>query len=141
VAVGKTLFRSSGDALGFEGVVILPFSSASLLLAKCGFNGRATTGHHAGHGDRAAMCSRGVLVHCPSRLGAAAAVLAAKLQCSDGVFTKWALKGDKAVHHFDGVMSHSFNCSRLSRYDSEPKLHLATPSRVKWGFFANILRA
>jgi hypothetical protein len=68
------------------------------------------------------MCSRGVHVHCPSRLGAAAAVLAAELPCGDGVFTKWALEPGKAVHHFDSVMSHSFNCSCLSRYDSELKL-------------------
>jgi hypothetical protein len=80
------------------------------------------------------MCSRGVLVHCLGRLGAAAAVLAAELQCGDGVFTKRALEGDKAVHHFDGVMSHSFNCSLLSRYDSEPKLPLTTSSTVKGGF-------
>jgi hypothetical protein len=68
------------------------------------------------------MYSRGVLVHCPGRLGAAAAVLAVELQCGDGVFTEWALEGDKAVHHFDGVMSHSFDCSLLYRCDSEPKL-------------------
>ena len=68
------------------------------------------------------MCSRGVLVHCPSRLGAAAAVLAAELPCGDGVLTKWALEPGKAVHHFDSVMSHSLNCSCLSRYDSELKL-------------------
>jgi hypothetical protein len=72
------------------------------------------------------MCSRGVLVHCPSRLGAAVAVLAAELPSGDGVFTKWALERAKAVHHFDGVMSHSFNCSSLSRYDSELKLPLTT---------------
>ena len=68
------------------------------------------------------MCSRGVLVHCPSRLGAAAAVLAAELPCGDRVLTKWALEPGKAVHHFDSVMSHSLNCSCLSRYDSELKL-------------------
>jgi hypothetical protein len=72
------------------------------------------------------MCSRGVLVHCPSRLGAAVAVLAAKLLCSDGVFTKWTLEHAKSVHHFDGVMSHSFKCSRLSWYDSELKLPCRT---------------
>jgi hypothetical protein len=68
------------------------------------------------------MCSRGVLVHCPGRLGAAAAVLAAELQCGDGVFTAWAHERSQTVDHFDGVMSHSFKYSRLSRYDSELKL-------------------
>lgn len=68
------------------------------------------------------MCSRSVLVHCLSRLGAAIAVLAAELLCGDGVFTKWTLERAKPVHHFDGVMSHSFKCSRLFRYDSELKL-------------------
>lgn len=68
------------------------------------------------------MRSRGVLVHCPSRLGAAAAVLVAELQCSDRVLTQWALERGKTVHPLDGVMSHSFHCSCLSRYDSELKL-------------------
>ena len=68
------------------------------------------------------MCSRRVLVHRLGRLGAAAAVLAAELPCGDGVSTKGAFERAKAVHHCDGVMSHSFNCSRLSRYDSELKL-------------------
>jgi hypothetical protein len=65
------------------------------------------------HGYGAAMSSRSVLVHHLSRLGAAAAVLAAELPCSDRVFTKRALECCKAVHHLDGVMSHSFNCSCL----------------------------
>jgi hypothetical protein len=68
------------------------------------------------------MCSRGVRVHCPSRLGAAAAVLAAELPCGDGVFTKWTLERTKAIHHFDGVISHSFKCSRLPGDGSELKL-------------------
>jgi hypothetical protein len=34
--------------------------------------------------------------------------LAAELPCGDGVFTEWALERGEAVHHFDGVMSHSF---------------------------------
>jgi len=81
------------------------------------------------------VCHRGVLVHCPSRLGAAATVLAAKLPCGDGVFTKWALELGEAVHHFDGVMSHSFNCRRLSRCDSE--LKLPSPRlRLKWQVLA-----
>jgi hypothetical protein len=49
------------------------------------------------------MCNRGVLVHCPSRLGAAPTVLAMEIHCGDGVFTKSALEHGKAVHHLDGV--------------------------------------
>jgi|HubBroStandDraft_3_1064219.scaffolds.fasta_scaffold76644_1 hypothetical protein len=73
-----------------------------------------------GHG--ASMLCRGVLVHCPSRLGAAVTVLAAELPCCDAMFTNWTLERAKTVHHFDGVISHSFKSSRLSRYESEPKL-------------------
>jgi hypothetical protein len=79
---------------------------------------RITRRHRCG----AAMCSRGVLIHCPGRLGAAVAVLAAELLCVDGVLTDWALERAKAVHHCNGVMSHSFKCSRISHYDSELKL-------------------
>jgi hypothetical protein len=68
------------------------------------------------------MCGRGVLVHCPGRLGAAVAVLAAEFLCGDGMFTKGTLERAKPGHHFDGVMSHNFKYSRLSRYDSELKL-------------------
>ena len=68
------------------------------------------------------MCSRGMLVHRLSRLGAAAAVLAAELLCDHGVFTKQALERGKAVRPFDRIKSHTFNCSHLSRYHSEPKL-------------------
>jgi hypothetical protein len=57
------------------------------------------------------MCSRGVLVHRPSRLGTAVAIQAAELPCGDGMLTKSACEHAKAVHHFDGVMSHSFDCS------------------------------
>jgi hypothetical protein len=67
------------------------------------------------------MCSRGVLVHCPSRLGATVAVQAAEIPCGEGVFTKWACEHAKAVHHFDGVMSHSFNCRPSYLYDSARK--------------------
>ena len=74
------------------------------------------------YGCGAAVCSRGVRVHCPSRLGTAATVLATELLCGDEVSTKWALERSKAVDHLDDVMSHSFNCSDLSRHDSEPKL-------------------
>ena|ERR1700681_3132847 len=70
------------------------------------------------------MCSRGVLVHCPSRLGAAVSVEAVELPCGDRVFTEWALERAKAVHHFDGVMSHSFNSSPSYQYVSELKLPL-----------------
>jgi hypothetical protein len=76
------------------------------------------------------MCSRGVLVHCPSRLGAAAAVLAAKLPCRDGMLAKDAPERAKAVHHFDCVISHNFKCSRLSRHGSELKLPLGDPIQV-----------
>ena len=54
------------------------------------------------------MCSRGVLVHCRSRLGAAATVLAAEIPRCDGVLTNRALERAKAVRNFDSVMSHGF---------------------------------
>ena len=63
----------------------------------------------------AAMGPRNVLVHCLSRLGAAAAVLTAELQGGDGVFAVLARERGQAAHCFYGVMSHSFNCSRFSR--------------------------
>jgi hypothetical protein len=66
------------------------------------------------HGCGATMCHDAVLVHCPSCLGAAATVLAAKIPRGDEVFTKSALERAKAVHPLDGVMSHSFNCRRSS---------------------------
>ena len=68
------------------------------------------------------MCSRGMLVHCPSRLSAALTVLAIELHCGDEVFAKSALELGKAIHLFDGVNSHSFNCRRSPWYDSELKL-------------------
>ena len=64
----------------------------------------------------------GVLVHCPSRLGATVTVLAAEVLGGDGMLTKRTLERAKTVHHFDGVISHSFKCSRLFRSDTEPKL-------------------
>jgi hypothetical protein len=79
-----------------------------------------------GYGD--AMCSPGVLVHCLSRLGAAAAILSIELVRGDGVFTKRARERGTAIHRFDGVMSHSLNCRRLSRRDSELKLQALTAS-------------
>ena len=69
------------------------------------------------------MCHRGVLVHCPSRLRAAVAVLTAELPCRDEVFTKRALKRGEAAHHHGAVMSHSLNCSHLSGCDCALKLH------------------
>jgi hypothetical protein len=36
----------------------------------------------------------------------------------------WTGERGHVVRHFDGVMSHSFKSSRLSRYGSEPKLLL-----------------
>jgi len=73
------------------------------------------------------MCSRGVFVHCPSCLGSAAAVLSAEVHCHDGVFATLACERGQAIHHFDGVMSHSFKSSPLSVTSAEPKLPLATP--------------
>jgi len=68
------------------------------------------------------MHSRSVLVHCPSCLGAQAAVLNAEVRCRDGVFATWARERSHAIDQFDGVMSHSFKCSPSSRRGSEPKL-------------------
>ena len=70
-------------------------------------------------GQRAAMCSRSVLVHRPSRLGAAAPVVAAELQYCDGVLALWARERGHAIDQFDGVMSHSFKSSPLCHYDYE----------------------
>jgi hypothetical protein len=63
-----------------------------------------------------------MFVHRSSRLSATASVPAAELRGINGVFTKWALERDKAVHPLDGVMSHSFKYSHLSEYYSELKL-------------------
>jgi hypothetical protein len=68
-----------------------------------------------------AVCCRGVLVHCLSRLGAEASILTTELQCRDGVLATWACERRHAVHRLDGVMSHRFKCSRLSGYCPEPK--------------------
>jgi hypothetical protein len=73
------------------------------------------------------MCSRGVLVHCPSRLGATVAVQAAEIPCGEGAFTKSACEHAKAVHHFDGVMSHTSILGAHLCYDSELKLPRITP--------------
>jgi len=59
------------------------------------------------HGGGAAMRSRSVLVHCPRRLGAAVAVLAAELQYRDGALATRAGERRQAVDQFDGVMPHS----------------------------------
>jgi hypothetical protein len=59
------------------------------------------------------VCRHGMLIHCPSRLNAASGVLAIELHCGDEVFAKAAFELGKAIHLFDGVMSHSFNCRRL----------------------------
>ena len=72
-----------------------------------------------------------MLIHCLGRLGAAAAVLAAELPCGDGVFAQKALERAKAVHHFDGVMSHNFKYRRLFRCDSELKLP-SPPAAQSW---------
>jgi len=80
------------------------------------------------HGHGLAMCSPSVLVHCLSRLSTAAAVLSVELLRGDGVLTKRALECGTAIHRFDGVMSHSLTCRRLSRRDSELKLQPLTAS-------------
>jgi hypothetical protein len=67
------------------------------------------------------MCSRGVLVHRLSCLGAAVPVMAAEIPCRDGVFTKGALERAKAGHHRDGVISHNCKCSRIILCNSELK--------------------
>ena len=54
------------------------------------------------------MCSRSVLVHCPSRLSAAVTILAMELLGGDGMITKRALERAKTVHQCDGVVSHSY---------------------------------
>jgi len=64
--------------------------------------------HEAG----TAVCCRGVLVHCPSRLAAAVAVLTAELPCGDGVFATYTLERGEPAHHFGCVISHSFKCIR-----------------------------
>jgi hypothetical protein len=63
------------------------------------------------------MHSRSVLIHCPSSLGTAAAMVATELQRGDRVLTMWAGECGHAVHRLDGVMSHSFKSSPLSRHD------------------------
>jgi hypothetical protein len=68
------------------------------------------------------MCSRGVLVHYFSRLGATTAVQAAELPRGDGVPTQYALERAETLHHCDAVMSHIFKYTRSFRSDSELKL-------------------
>src|SRR5450755_2882413 len=80
------------------------------------------------HGFGAAMCGRRVLVHCPSCLRAAVSVLAAEIPCGDGVFAKRARKRAKAVHHFDGVMSHNV----ISAVAVEPCREPSNPKRPFW---------
>jgi hypothetical protein len=60
------------------------------------------------------MCERRMLIHSPSCLGATATVLTAEIPGGDGMFTERAVELGEAVHHFDRVMSHSFNCRRFS---------------------------
>ena len=57
------------------------------------------------------MCSRSVIVHRPSRLGSAAAVLAAELRCGNGVFAMLACERGHVVQRLNRVMSHSFKSS------------------------------
>jgi hypothetical protein len=67
------------------------------------------------------MCASGVLVHCPSRLGAAVPVVAAEIPRRDRMLTKWTLERAKTIHHCDRVISHTFKGSRISRCEFEPK--------------------
>lgn len=78
------------------------------------------------------MCSRGVLVHCPSRLAAAVAVLTIELPCGDGVFATYTLERGEPAHHCGRVMSHSFKYIRSSRYYSELKLQGRCGSRYSY---------
>ena len=64
-----------------------------------------------GHGSGTSMYRDGVFVHRPGSLGAAAAVLGAELPRSNRVLAKYTFKSAKSVHHFDGVMSHTFKCT------------------------------
>ena len=59
------------------------------------------------------MLSRGVLVHHPSGLGAAVAILAAELSCRHGMLTNRTLERAKTVHQCDGVMSHNVPCEEV----------------------------
>jgi hypothetical protein len=79
------------------------------------------------------MCSRGVIVHCPSRLGTVVRLLGAELPRGDGVFTEWTLKRAKAVHHFDGVMSHNSSVASLFRHELELKLPSPLPVHTQNG--------
>jgi hypothetical protein len=54
------------------------------------------------------VCSGGVFVHCPRRLGAAVTILAMELLGGDGMFTKRTLERAKAVHQRDRVVSHNY---------------------------------
>jgi hypothetical protein len=101
---------------------VIRFNCHTVLPFNCGKMRLMSVPHLRLNGQWAAMCSRSMLVHCPSGLGAAVAFLAAELPCGDGVFAKCTLEHAKAVHHFDGVMPHSFKCSRFSQYASELKL-------------------
>jgi hypothetical protein len=94
----------------------------SLPLAKSALDGARAVCASRGDTGMAAMGGLGVLVHCPGRLGAAVAVLAAEFPCGDGMFTKRTIERAKAVRHFDGIISHNLKYSRLSRYGSELKL-------------------
>jgi hypothetical protein len=71
------------------------------------------------------MCSRGVLVHCLSRLGAATTVLAAKLPSRNRVFAECTLECAKAIHYFDRIMSHTFSVFAYLTHDSRLKFNSA----------------
>jgi hypothetical protein len=69
------------------------------------------------------MCGSCVLVHCFSRLGAAATLQATKDPCRNGVFAEYTFECAKAAHHFDRVMSHSFSVVAYPAYHSKLKFN------------------
>jgi hypothetical protein len=88
------------------------------------------------HEVGAAMYSRGVLVHRPSRLAAAVAVLTVELPCGDGVFATYTLERGEPAHHFGRVMSHSFKCMRSSPVSLRTKVYGANAAHDIAVFFA-----
>ena len=86
------------------------------------------------------MRSGGVLVHCFGRLSTAVSVLAAELLCGHGMLTQRALERRKAVHHLDGVVSHSSNCSRYLSDESERKSPSRSPKHDRRNMIADVRR-
>ena len=82
------------------------------------------------------MCSRGVLVHYSSRLGAATPVLVVEVPRGDGVSAKRTLELAKALHHRNGVMSHNLSVvaypgvSPKRKSSSHPHVRNRTPGQL-----------